>query len=74
MASRCVRGGSVWISGKICVYGQSGQALELAAQGGGGVTVPGGVQKSGTSGHGLVGVVVLGGWLDSVILEVCSNL
>jgi len=41
----------------------SGQALEQAAQGGGRVTVPGGVQKTcryGTSGHGLAGMVVLG--------------
>jgi len=27
-----------------------------------------------TSGYGLVGMVVLGGWLDSMILEVFSNL
>jgi len=40
-----------------------GQALEQAAKEGGGVTIPGGVQKPcrcGTSGHGLAGVVVLG--------------
>jgi len=39
------------------------QALEQAAQGGGGVTVPGGVQKTcrcGTLGSGSVGMVVLG--------------
>ena len=39
------------------------RALEQAAQGGGGVTIPGGVQKTcrrGTSGHGLGGMVVLG--------------
>jgi len=28
----------------------------------------------GTSGHGLAGVGVLGGWLDFMILEVFSNL
>ena len=59
------------------LYWKSGQALEQAAQGGGGVTIPGGVQKMckcGTSGHGLAGMVVLGGWLDSMILEVFSNL
>ena len=28
----------------------------------------------GTSGHGLAGMVVLGGWLDLTILEVFSNL
>jgi len=41
--------------------------LEQAAQGSGGVTIPGGVQKTcrcGTSGHGLAGVVLLAGWLD----------
>jgi len=41
----------------------SGQALEQAAQGSGGVPIPGGVQKTrrcGISGHGLVGMVVLG--------------
>jgi len=46
---------------------RGGQALEQAAQGGGGVSL-GGVYKTcrcGTSGHGLVGMVVLGGWLDS---------
>jgi len=40
-----------------------GQALEQAAQGGGGVTSPGGVQEMcgcGTLGHGLAVVVVLG--------------
>jgi len=30
--------------------------------------------RCGTSGYGLVGMVVLGGWLDSMILEVFSNL
>ena len=30
--------------------------------------------RHGTSGYGLVGMVVLGGWLDSVMLEVFSNL
>jgi len=51
--------------------------LEQAAQGSGGVTIPGGVQKMcryGTSGHGLAGMVLLGGWLDLMILEVFSNL
>ena len=43
---------------------------DQAAQGGGGVPLPAGVQKTcrcGTWGHGLAGVVVLGGWLDSMI-------
>jgi len=51
--------------------------LEQAAQGSGGVTIPGGVRKPcrcGILGHGLVGMVVLGGWLDLMILEVSSNL
>jgi len=30
--------------------------------------------RCGTLGYGLVGMVVLGGWLDSMILEVLSNL
>jgi len=30
--------------------------------------------RRGTSGYGLVGMVVLGGWFDSRILEVFSNL
>jgi len=50
---------------------------EQAAQGSGGVIIPGGVQKTcrcGTSGHGLAGMVVLGGQLDLMILEVFSNL
>jgi len=47
--------------------------LDQAAQGGGWVPVPGGVQKPcgcGTRGHGLAGMGVLGWWLDLVILEV----
>ena len=31
-------------------------------------------KQCGTSGYGLVGVVVLGGWLDLMIIEVFSNL
>jgi len=51
--------------------------LELAAQGSGGVAIPGGVQK--TCGHGTAGCVLAGmvglGWrMDSMILEVFSNL
>jgi len=50
--------------------------LEQAAQGSGGVPISGGVQKtcSGTSGHGSADMVVLGWWLDLMILEVFSNL
>ena len=45
--------------------------------GGGGVTVSGGVQKPwrcGTEGYGQWAVLVVGGWLDWVILEVFSTL
>jgi len=42
--------------------------LNWAAQGGGGVTIPGGIQETfrcGTEGHGLVGeILVVGGCLD----------
>jgi len=51
--------------------------LEQAAQEGGWGTIPGGAQKKcrcGTSGYGLVGREVLGGWLDLMILEIFSNL
>ena len=44
-------------------FTDSGEALEQAAQGSGGVTIPGGVKKKcrcDTSGHGLEGMVVLG--------------
>ena len=45
------------------LYWKSGQALDQAAQGSGGVPIPGGVQKPhgcGPWGHGLVGRVGLG--------------
>jgi len=51
--------------------------LEQAVQGGGGVPIPGGVQKTcrcGTAGHALAGLVALGGQLDLMNLEVFSNL
>ena len=76
MASSCVRGGLGWILGKI-LYWKSGQALEQAAQGGDGVTIPGGVQNTcsrGTWGQCFRGMVVLGWRLDLMILEVFSNL
>jgi len=41
--------------------------LEQAAHGGGGVTIPEGVQEKGrcgTEGHGLMGMVVMGWQLD----------
>jgi len=51
--------------------------LKQVAQGGGGATIPGGVQKTfrcGTSGHDLSGMVVMAWQLDFMILEVFSNL
>ena len=48
MASSCARGGSGWTLGNTTSL-KGGQALEWAAQGGGGVTDPGGIQ--GTFGH-----------------------
>jgi len=44
-------------------FTESGQTLEQAAQGSGGVTIPGDVKKTfryGTSGHGLADMVVMG--------------
>ena len=43
MASSCTRGGSGWILGKFLL--RSGATVAQAAQGGGGGTVPGGVQE-----------------------------
>jgi len=62
MASGCARGGLDWILGKIYLLKQC-QVLEQAAQGSGGVIIPGGFQKTcrcGTSGHHLAGMVVVG--------------
>ena len=63
--------------GKKFLSWKRGQALGQAAQGSGGVPIPGGVQKMprcGTSGCALVGMVVLGWRLDLMVLEVFSNL
>jgi len=60
-----------------CLCCKSGQALAQAAQGSGGVPIPGGVQKlcgCGPWGHGLAGMVGLGWWLDLMVLEDFSNL
>jgi len=61
MASRCTRGGSGWILGTI--FSHKEQCCSgTAAQGGGGVTIPGGVQCGDTalrdvvSGHGGCGL------------------
>lgn len=50
-----------------CPYCKNDQTLEQAAKGDGGVTVPGDVQEQcghGTSGHGLIAMVVLGQFND----------
>ena len=76
MASSCIRGGLDQVLGKNCL---------LKERSGIGTGCPGrwlsphsgGVQKTcrdGTSGRGLVGMIVLGGWLDSMIFEVFSSL
>jgi len=73
MASSCVRGGSGWILGKMSFL----QELAQAAQGSGGVPIPGGVQTPcgcGPWGQGSAGMVGLGWWLDLMISEVFSNL
>ena len=54
MALRCARGGSGWLSGTISSQKEY-SGTEQAAQGGGGVTAPGGAQETkgcGTRGHG----------------------
>lgn len=59
MSSSCARGGSDWILGKVLLR-KSGEGLEQAALGSGGVTIPGGSQemcKCGTKEQGLVGSV-----------------
>ena len=54
---------------------KSGQALEWAAQGGGEDTVPRGVQDVVLRDNGLGGkILVVGGWLEWMILGVFSNL
>ena len=45
MASSCTRGDSGWMLGNTSLR-ESGQTQEQAAQGGGRVTVPGGVQET----------------------------
>ena len=55
MASSCAREGSGWTLGNT-TFLKGGQTLEWAAQRGGGVTEPGGVQRvfgCCTEGHGL---------------------
>jgi len=74
MTSGCARGGSGWILGK---NSPKEWPLAQAAQGSGGVTVPGGVPepwRCGTEGCAQQAALVVGGRLDWVILEVSSNL
>ena len=50
---------SGWVLGKKILLMKSGKTLGWAAQGGGGVTIPGGDQETwrcGTQAHGLVGM------------------
>ena len=56
MASSCTRGDSGWTLGNT-TFSESGQTLEWAAQGGGEVTNPGGVQgtfRCCVEGHALI--------------------
>jgi len=65
-----------WVLGEISLL-KEWSGIGTAVQGSGGVTIPGGVQKTrryGASGRGLAGMVVLGWRLDSMILEVFSKL
>lgn len=74
IASTCVRG-QVGHQEQF-FHCKGGQALQQAAQGVGGVAVPGSVQKMtghGTQCYSLVGVVVFGQRLDLMIFEVFSN-
>ena len=75
MILSCTRGSSGWILGKI-ILRKSGNASAQAAQGGGGVTISGGVQEEwrcGTKEHGQWAVLVVDGWLGKIILVAFSN-
>ena len=74
MPSSCIRGVLDWILRKISLL-KEWSDIGIGCPGG--VTIPGGVQKTcrhGTSGHGLAGMVVTGWRLNLMILEVFSNL
>jgi len=48
----------------------NGEALEQAAQGGGGVTIPGDLN---VALRDVGNLLVIGGWSDRMILEILSN-
>jgi len=76
MASSCVRGGLDWILGKIYLL-KEWSGIGIGCSGKWWSPHPWRGRKScrcSTLGHGLVGTVVLGWWLDLMILEVFSNL
>lgn len=78
MVSHSAGGGLDWVAGKIW----GGTAVEGAAQGSGGVSIPGGdlrdvweTSECGTEGCGLVvGLGTSGWWWDLLILKVFSTL
>ena len=63
MVLRHTRGGSGWMLGKI-ILRKSGETLEQPAQGGCGVTVPGGVQETFRRGTERRGLWAWWGWVD----------
>lgn len=76
MALSCTKGGQVGYQ-QTFLFRKSGDALEQAAYGGGGVTVHESIQethRSGTEGHSLVGMAGMGWQLDWLILKVLCNL
>ena len=73
-ASRCTREGSVLILGNTSL--KEWYCSGTAAQGGGGVSIPGGVPelwRCGTEGRGQWAILVVGRQLDWMSLEVFSN-
>ena len=66
LACCCVYKGKFRLDVRKNLFSKSGDALAQAAQGGGALTIPGGVQelcRCGTEGRGLVGMGRMGGWL-----------